>query len=66
MSTDQLGANSYIPIEEDKSVEKEVEIPVCELRKSNEDVREVTSVAAESRPIRSKRALARYKDSFLF
>lgn len=53
-------------VETAKTVELEGEIAVCELKKNMKDTREETSVTTESRPIRSKRALARFKDSIMF
>lgn len=52
--------------EEVWSFENEVEIPVCELRKGKEEAQEETSVVTESRLIKLKRALARYKGSIFF
>lgn len=51
---------------ESNSVDKDSMIRMCELKKSKQNVKEETSVEVESRPIRSKRAPARFKDSIMF
>lgn len=50
VSTSEESSDS--PVEEEHSIEKEVEIPMCELRKSKKE--EETTVAAKLRLIRSK------------